>query len=308
MRPVFGWVLLSLLIGMLIVGGYAPRPVHGDQLPSYRNEEYGFTISLPAGWMEDKVLSREATEQARRGEKDALAISFVGGEKVDPFGLNLAIIFRPADPKYQDPSERRKYIDKIKEAMAGDPRDEIYRAKEASFSGQPAVEVTACTTYEGRQGNNCNIVHHYLEIFAPQVRIQVQFTVWKQLYLKYKDEIERSIASIEISPRAALPPPRCKESDIEVVEHHWDTGGRFKRKTDIKWEATLKNTSQVQCLVKVRFELLDQAGEVIFEDNLAPPQVIDPQQTKKEYGSGRMIDNDDLSKVRTSRLVLVKVQ
>jgi hypothetical protein len=304
MKQIFGLVLLCVLL----VEGCALRSGGGDRSSSYRNEEYGFTMSLPPGWREDKLLSREAMEQVRSAEKEGLAVAFVGEEKVDPFGLSLVIIFLSDDPKYQDLSERQRYFDEIKETIAGDPSDKVYLARERTLSGQPAVEVAICTSHEGQREHTCNIVHHIAEIFAPHTRVRVQFNVWKDFYPKYEDKIKQSLASIEISPRTARPLTRCKKSDIQVIEHHWDTGGTVIDITRIKWEATLKNTSQIRCLVKVGFQLLDQEGNILFNDNFTPPHVIDPQQTRKEEGSLSSIDSKDLPKVHTSRVVLIEVQ
>lgn len=165
---------------------------------TYRSNDRLFEIVLPHGWQEDPPLSKELTKQARKEDKDAVAALIRSNKKVDPFGLNLMIAFLPADPNYQDSFQRQKYIEKLKKKFGGALTDKIYLARDTTISGQPAIQLAICTAYEGLHGRTCNMVHHITEVFAQHSRIRIQFNVAKELYPKFQEKIEGSLASIKV--------------------------------------------------------------------------------------------------------------
>ena len=282
----------------------------------YHNEEYGFSIAPPPGWSQDLLSSQVLTEEVRRTrkEKDATVINFKSSKKVEESKADLTLIFTPGDSKLNTVEGRRGRLEELKFSFGGDRH--LYRAEEQMIDGQPAVLVVACLGFEGNP--DCRLVNHVTEIFTPEAHIVVHFTASADSYPDYKKAIEKSIESIRVNARAAPGrTARCRESDIEVIEHYWRKGGRFQGGkgskfpidvTEINWEAKLKNTGQSRCLVKVSYRLLDAIGDVLFDDFLSPPEIIEPGQEKKFMNYQEKINTDDLPKVHSSQVVISEIK
>lgn len=301
----FQLVAGSLFLLLWGCAGFSLNPLEGAL--AYHNEEYGFSFMPPSGWKQNIMASQIFTEQVRREDKDATVINFGPSDKLEPSEVGVTAILKPGDAGRT--SERRKErIKELKRDFGG--RNQQFDLVERSIAGQPAVQMISCPDLEGNP--ECGFVHHITEIFAPQADIRIHFMLQKELYPRYKEAIERSIKSIKINPKASpFRTQQCQESDIQIVDHHWEEGGKTGGLdfpfTYIKWEALLKNIGLVRCSVRISYQLLDITDHVLFNDNLSTREVIEPEKEKKFVDYQDSIKTAELPKVHSSRVVITEI-
>jgi|GEM_PF-6491199 len=202
----------------------------------------------------------------------------------------------------------------MKSRFAGRDNNRIYKVGGLTDSGQPTVQVEVCTVYEGDESmHGCQIVHYVTEplLLMPESAFNLLFQ--QHHNEKYKQEIEKSLISIQVVEPSSLPlsSPRCKEGDIRAIDLNWSEGGRtgFRNTlTEIKWEAVLKNTASTNCQAMIIFQLLDAEENVLFNDEISRPYSFEPQEEIKVMDFYVSMDTVLIPTVHSRRVLMKNIQ